>query len=96
VRRVTTVLLTLLPALAAAQPTRTFHTLPSSNGHGAVMTDTRTGKVVHFREHLPATEEPQLDALGQEVWNGNQPQMVFSRDLLFDEIGRASCRERVS
>jgi GH15 family glucan-1,4-alpha-glucosidase len=80
------VLLALLPALALAQPmpTRSFFTLSSSNGHGAVMVDARTSKVVHFREHLPATEEPQLDAMGMEVWAGNQPQMVKTRDVLFD------------
>lgn len=65
-------------------PTRSFFTLSSSNGHGAVMVDARTSKVVHFREHLPATEEPQLDAMGMEVWVGNQPQMVKTRDVLFD------------
>jgi uncharacterized protein (TIGR03382 family) len=79
-------LLCLIPATALAQavPARSFFSLPSSNGHGAVMVDARTAKVVHFREHLPATEEPQLDAQGREVWVGNQPQMVPSRDLLFD------------
>ncbi len=82
----TTVLLALLPTVALAQPTptRTFFSLSSSNGHGAVMVDATTSKVVHFREHLPATEEPQLDAMGQEVWVGNQPQMVKTRDVLFD------------
>lgn len=77
--------LVLVPSLALAQvPARSFFTLPSSNGHGAVMVDASAGKVVHFRERLPATEEPQLDAAGNEVWLGNQPQMVKARDLLFD------------
>lgn len=81
----TTVLLVLgLAASSAAQPARQFFSLPSSNGHGAVMVDARTSKVVHFREHLPATEEPQLDTMRREVWVGNQPQMVKTRDLLFD------------
>lgn len=77
---------TLLPALALAQavPPRSFFSLSSSNGHGAVMVDARAAKVVHFREHLPATEEPQLDGMGREVWLGNQPQMVKTRDVLFD------------
>jgi MYXO-CTERM domain-containing protein len=69
---------------AAHAAARTFVTLPSSNGYGAVMADVSTAKVVHFRERLPATEEPQLDGAGNEVWAGNQPQMVKSRDLLFD------------
>ncbi len=75
-----------LPCVVFAQPTppRTFFSLSSSNGHGAVMVDARTSKVVHFREHLPATEEPQLDAMGREVWVGNEPQMVKTRDVLFD------------
>lgn len=73
-----------LAASAPAQPARQFFSLPSSNGHGAVMVDARAAKVVHFREHLPATEEPQPDAMGREVWVGNQPQMVKTRDLLFD------------
>lgn len=73
-----------LPAFAQQIPPRSFFDLSSSNGHGAVMVDTRTGRLVHFRERLPATEEPQLDAQGNERWIGNQPQMVKSRDLLFD------------
>lgn len=75
-----------LPCVAFAEPTptRTFFSLSSSNGHGAVMVDTRTSKVVHFREHLPATEEPQFDAMGREVWVGNEPQVVKTRDVLFD------------
>lgn len=79
-------LLALVPSLALAQtvPPRSFFTLPSSNGHGAVMVDASAGKVVHFRERLAATEEPQLDTGGNEVWVGNQPQMVKARDLLFD------------
>lgn len=73
-----------LPAFAQVVPARSFYDLPSSNGHGAVMLDGRTGKLVHFREHLTATEEFQLDAMGNEVWVGNQPQLVHTRDLLFD------------
>lgn len=67
---------------AAAAP---FSTLPSSNGHGAVMVDTQAAKITHWRERLAATEEPQLDAQGNEVWVGNQLQVVTSRDLLFDD-----------
>ena len=44
-----------LPALAQIVPARSFYDLPSANGHSAVMVDGRTGKLVHFREHLPAT-----------------------------------------
>ena len=84
-QRMTRLLLFLsLPAFAQQIPARSFFDLPSSNGHGAVMVDTRTGRLTHFREHLPATEEPQLDALGMDAWNGNQPLSVKSRDLLFD------------
>ncbi len=71
-------------ALAQVVPARSFFDLPSSNGHGAVLVDGRNGKLVHFRERLPATEEPQLDAMGNERWVGNQPQFVHTRDLLFD------------
>ena len=77
-------LLVALPAFAQQVPPRSFYELPSSNGHGAVMVDARTGRLVHFREQLPATEEPELDAQGNERWIGNQPQYVKSRDLLFD------------
>jgi MYXO-CTERM domain-containing protein len=88
-------LLTALPiALACLAPPRdaraelpvqrTFLRLSSSNGHGALMLDLSQARLTHFREHLFATEEPQLDANGQEVWVGNQPQVVLSRDLLYD------------
>ena len=77
--------LVLLATGALAQvPSRSFFSLPSSNGHGAVLADTKRGALTHFREQLPATEEPLLDDQGHEVWLGNQPQMVASRDLLFD------------
>lgn len=84
--RALSLVLLLVAGVTAAQPTptRSFFSLASSNGHGAVMVDARTAKVTHFREHLPATEEPQLDAMGNEVWVANQPQMVKTRDLLFD------------
>ncbi|MBX5482565.1 MAG: glycosyl hydrolase [Myxococcaceae bacterium] len=73
------------PRTAPGQtPARSMTQLPSSNGHCAVMVDLTTAKVTHFREHLPATEEPLLDAQGNEVWNGNQPQAVKTRDLLYD------------
>ncbi|MFP2906053.1 glycoside hydrolase family 15 protein [Pyxidicoccus sp. 3LFB2] len=63
---------------------RTFLRLPSSNGHGAVMLDLEQKKVSHFREHLFATEEPVIDAAGADVFEGSQPKVVHSRDLLFD------------
>ncbi|MBS1150954.1 MAG: glucosyl hydrolase family protein [Myxococcaceae bacterium] len=77
-------LLLLLALNAEAQVQRTFVTLPSSNGHGAVMADVSSAKVVHFRERLPATEEHELDAQGNDLFVGNQPQVVKTRDLLFD------------
>lgn len=77
-------LLLVCPALAQQAPARSFFDLPSSNGHGAVLVDARRGRLTQFRERLPATEEPELDAQGNEKWIGNQPQMVPARDLLFD------------
>ena len=71
-------------AVAQTVPARSFFTLPSSNGHGAVIADTKTARVTHFREHLTATEEPLRDATGADVWVGNQPQIIASRGLLFD------------
>lgn len=70
-------------SLASAQP-RSLTQLPSSNGHTAVLVDLEAAKLTHFREHLFATEEPLLDQSGNEVWIGNQPQVVRSRDLLYD------------
>ncbi|HVY45403.1 MAG TPA: glycoside hydrolase family 15 protein, partial [Minicystis sp.] len=72
------------PARAEVPVQRTFFRLASSNGRGAVMLDLAQAKLTHFREHLPATEEPLLDASGQEVWQNNQPQGVASRGLLYD------------
>ena len=72
------------PARAEVPVQQTFFQLPSSNGHTAILVDLSTGRMTHFREHLFATEEPQLDAAGNEVWIGNQPQTVRSRDVLFD------------
>ncbi|XXF77803.1 glycosyl hydrolase [Myxococcaceae bacterium GXIMD 01537] len=74
------------PALAQVEPQRTFHALPSSNGHGAVVLDLTSKRLTHFREHLYATEEPQLDAQGNEVFSGQPatPQAVPTRDLLYD------------
>ncbi|XYH99228.1 glycoside hydrolase family 15 protein [Sorangium sp. So ce1128] len=63
---------------------RTFFKLPSSNGFGAVLLDLSQARLTHFREHLFATEEPLLDERGEEVWVGNQPQAVRTRDLLYD------------
>jgi hypothetical protein len=72
----------LVATAASAQPPRTFYTLPSSNGHGAVIGDAAQAKVTHFREHLAATEEPQIDDGGVDVWVGNEPQIIKTRDLL--------------
>jgi hypothetical protein len=82
---VRSLLLLLLPALAtAAVPHRSWTSLPSSNGWGAVVVDLGTGRVHHWREHLYATEEPRWNAQGQEVWNGDFPEAVAARDLLGD------------
>src|SRR4051794_35890660 len=77
-------LVCVVAATASAQPVRSFFTLPSSNGYGAVVADLTQAKVVHFREHLPATEEPQLDSAGHDVFILNQPQIIKTRDLLYD------------
>jgi Glycosyl hydrolases family 15 len=63
---------------------RTFFQLASSNGHGAVLLDLKQARLTHFREHLYASEQPLYDAAGNEVWAGNQPRSVISRDLLYD------------
>lgn len=74
-------LLTL--ALVSGQA-RTFHTLPSANGHGAVMADTRAAKLTLFRERMPAIEEFELDAAGNIVFDGFTPKVIRTRNLLFD------------
>jgi hypothetical protein len=76
--------LLLIAVLANAPVQSAFQTLPSSNGQTAIVVDVLTGKLTHFRDQLFATEEPLLDAAGKEVWVGNQPQAVKSRDLLYD------------
>ncbi|WP_044889950.1 glycoside hydrolase family 15 protein [Myxococcus hansupus] len=63
---------------------RSFLRMPSSNGHGAVMLDVEQRKVTHFREHLFATEEPVIDAAGNDVFSHGHPQVIHSRDLLYD------------
>ncbi|QSQ21937.1 glycosyl hydrolase [Pyxidicoccus parkwayensis] len=88
-RRAVPLVLTLLCAVAPGARAevavqRTFLRLPSSNGHGAVMLDLEQKKVTHFREHLFATEEPVIDVTGADVFSGGQPQVVHTRDLLFD------------
>ncbi len=50
------------------------------------MVDTKTAKVVHLREQLPATEEPVIDAEGNDVWISGQPYIIKSRDLLYDSF----------
>jgi len=85
-------LLTLLAPLAllcaapasAAEPHRSFHDLPSSNGWGAVVVDFTQARAHHWRDHLFATEEPRWDANGDAVWSNDHPEVVSARDLLFD------------
>ena len=72
------------PAKADVPVTRSVYRLPSSNGHGAVLVDLNAARLTHFREHPFASEEPLIDASGNDVWSGNQPQSVATRDLLFD------------
>lgn len=75
--------LLLTVSLLTAQA-RSFYTLPSANGHAAVMADTQTAKIIHFRERMPATEEPELDAARNPIFDGNQPRIIKTRNLLFD------------
>lgn len=78
------------PVNAQVAVQRTRYELPSSNGHGAIILNldaldpAQSRRLVHFREHLFAAEEPQLDARGNEVWNGGDFAAVYTRDLLYD------------
>jgi MYXO-CTERM domain-containing protein len=76
----------LCTSVAAQVPVqRTRFELPSSNGHGALLVDLDdTRRVTQFREHPYAAEEPQLDAAGEEIWNGSGFAAVHTRDVLFD------------
>ena len=74
-------------ARAEVTPQRTWSTLVSSNGHGAVVVDFEPGsgaQIHHFREHIFATEEPQIDASGNDIFESGYPQSVYARDLLYD------------
>lgn len=79
----------LAPAVhAEVTPQRTWNTLVSSNGHGAIVVNLApTGdgaQIHHFREHIFATEEPLIDEQGNDVFINGYPQSVFARDLLYD------------
>ena len=71
-------------AHAAVPVQQTRFDLPFSSGHGAGLLNLETGKLVQFREHLFAAEEPQLDEEGHEIWDGSQFAAVYTRDLLYD------------
>ncbi|HEY4119303.1 MAG TPA: glycoside hydrolase family 15 protein [Byssovorax sp.] len=74
-----------LPARANLPVQRTFFTLPSSNGYGATMLDLSQAKLTHFREHVFASEEIQLDGSGNEVLDATgDPLSIATRDLLYD------------
>jgi len=77
-------LLASASASAAPVPQRTRFELPASNGHGAILLDLKKARLVQFREHLFAAEEPILDADNHEVWDGEQFGTVHTRDILFD------------
>lgn len=49
-----------------------------------MLLDLSQARLTHFREHLFASEQPLYDAAGKEVWAGNQPRSVISRDVLYD------------
>ncbi|MCC6527814.1 MAG: glycosyl hydrolase [Polyangiaceae bacterium] len=72
------------PARAEVPVVTTVSRLPTSNGFGAVLLDLAERRLTHFREHLFAAEEPRLDGAGQEVWSNGSPELVATRDLLFD------------
>lgn len=76
--------LSLVPptVAGAAEPHRSWWSLPSSNGWGGIVADLGTGAIHHFREHSYATEEPRWSASGAEQWAGAFPEVVYSRDLL--------------
>ncbi len=74
----------LIAATLVTAQTRTFYTLPASNGFGTVLADTRAAKVTVFRERPPAIEELELDASGNVVFDGVQPKVIRTRNLLFD------------
>ncbi|MCX4247814.1 glycoside hydrolase family 15 protein [Paraliomyxa miuraensis] len=69
---------------------RTRYQLPASNGYGAIIVNlddqnpAQSRRMVHFREHLFAAEEPVIDDMGNEVWNGSDFAAVYTRDLLYD------------
>ncbi len=73
-----------LSVSAAPAPQRTRFELPASNGHGAILLDLKKARLVQFREHLFAAEEPVIDGNNNEVWDGDQFATVHTRDLLFD------------
>lgn len=77
-------LLSPTPGSAEVPVQSTVRKLSSSNGFGAILVDLDARKVTHLREHLFAFEEPLLDGAGAEVWIGNQPQAVATRDVLYD------------
>lgn len=78
------------PVLAQEPVQRTRFELPVSNGYGALILDlddanpAQSRRLVHFREHLFAAEEPLLDDMGNEVWNGSDFAASYTRDLLYD------------
>lgn len=74
----------LATSARAAEPERTRFELPSANGWGALLVDLKQGRATQLREHVFAAEEPQLDAQGQDIWDGQQFAAVHTRDLLYD------------
>ena len=73
-------------ASAQVPVTRTRFELPSSNGHGAIVVSLADGarRIQQFREHLYSAEEFELDADGNEIWDGGGFATVHTRDVLFD------------
>ncbi|MDC0671903.1 glycoside hydrolase family 15 protein [Nannocystis radixulma] len=74
----------LAASASAAEPQRTRYKLPSSNGWGALLVDLSEGHATELREHVFAAEEPQIDAQGQDIWDGEQFATIHTRNVLYD------------
>ena len=80
-------------------PLRSWTELVTSNGYTGVVVSLDNAEVHHFREHIFATEEPEWNDEGEELWEPTvaggdcwKPQAVESRDLLDDAYFGLSAR----
>ena len=81
------------------EPLRSWTQLVTSNGYTGVVVSLDDAEVHHFREHIFATEEPEWNEDGDELWEPTvpggdcwKPQAVESRDLLDDAYFGVSAR----